>query len=149
METQVFKNGDLARLEGIACRFCIAADAVADELHLTANDLGELVRHGLQAELSAGCAFRTAEVRNDDDACPAVGEILYAGNDTLKARGVCDATVLEGDVEIGPHEDALATDIGFRRRLQVLEIHLFPLAGFGVPSRLYGGTAALASLRPP
>ena len=111
VEAQVLQHGDVAVLQR-ACdlggRF---ADAVGGEGDRPAEQLRELGRDGLQRILRIGSALGPAEMRDDNDAGAALGQVLEPGHDTLQACGVGDPAVLGRHVEVGAHQHALAPEV--------------------------------------
>src|SRR5262249_42537510 len=58
-----------------------------------------------------------------DHAGATLGEVAQAGQQPLQARGIADPASLEGNVEIGAHQHALAVKIETGRRSEPIELH--------------------------
>ena len=113
VEADVLEDEDLAVSEGIDGGLGLLAVGVVDELHVIAGDLGELVGGRLEGELGLGAvALGAAEVAHEDDLGALVLEVLDGGDGGADAGVVGDDAVLQGDVEVDAHEDALARDVG-------------------------------------
>ena len=123
VEAQVLEHGDLPGQQRSDRALRRLADAVGREDDGMAEQLAQLVRHGLQAELGIGAALGPAEMRDHDDARAASGQVLQARDEPLEPRRVGDLAVRHGHVEIGADDDALALQIEPGRGLQLVEIH--------------------------
>ena len=71
---------------------------------------------GFRLNLRIGPALGPAEMRDDDDAGAALGQVLQARHQPLQPRRVGDLAVLDRHVEIGAHQHALALDVEPGRR---------------------------------
>ena len=113
VKADVLEDEDLAVLKRVHGGLGLLAVGVVDELHVIAGKLGELVGGGLQGELRLGAvALGAAEVAHEDDLGALVLEVLDRGDGGADAGVVRDDAVLQGDVEVHAHEDALARDVG-------------------------------------
>ena len=112
VETEVFEEQDLARLEGLGGGFGLGAHAGGDELHRLAEELLELGGDGAEGELLDDLAVRTAEVGHQHQGGAAFEQELdrrQGRGDTLGIRDGAGLLVL-GDVEVDTDEDTLAFD---------------------------------------
>ena len=112
METEVFEEQDLARLEGLGGGFGLGAHAGGDKLHRLAEELLELGGDGAKGELLDDLAVRTAEVGHQHQGGAAFEQELdrrQGRGDTLGIRDGAGLLVL-GDVEVDTDEDTLAFD---------------------------------------
>ena len=98
--------GVVLRLPGVEACVLEHADALIGE------QVADVLRHRLHGE-RRGPALRPAEVRADVDLRGAVSQQQLERRERLAdARVVCDTSALERNVEVGPHEHALAAGLG-------------------------------------
>ncbi len=110
VEAQVFEQHDLAGGQLGGGGLDGGADAVVEELHRLAEQLGQLVRDGLERELVAALAVGAAEVRHEDHGRALLEGVLDGRQGGGDARGVGDSAglLVLRDVEIDAHEHAFA-----------------------------------------
>ena len=113
VKADVLEDENLAVLEGVDGGLGLLAVGVVDELHVIARELGELVGGRLQGERGLGAvALGAAEVAHEDDLGTLLFKVLNRGDGGADAGVVGHDAVLQGDVEVNAHEDALARDVG-------------------------------------
>ena len=77
------------------------------------GDLGVVLLLALvKADVLEAVALGAAEVAHEDDLGALVLEVLDRGDRGADAGVVRDDAILQGDVEVHAHEDALARDVG-------------------------------------
>ena len=112
MEAKVFEQHDVAaglRLgDGLPCRF---TNAVAREHDLPPEERREVRRDRLEAVFRVRLAFRTTQVRGEDDGGALVERVLDGRQRRAHAGVVADDAVLERHVEVDADENALALEI--------------------------------------
>ncbi len=94
------------------------ADATADAIHPTIEFHGDVRREAVDVVRSGGhkqsyelAALGTAEVRHQDDATATIEHGAERGQGLADATLIGDGPVFDGDVEVNPHEHALAGDV--------------------------------------
>jgi hypothetical protein len=88
----------------------LVADGVVGKADRTADDLGDRRAHRTQRFLGVG-SFRPAEVRQQNDLAPFVGDLLDGRRDALDAGCVGDLAVLHRHVEIDAQQHALVSHV--------------------------------------
>ena len=111
VEAEVLEQHHLARLQRGAGRLHLGADAVVELLHRLAEELGEPRGHRREAELVAALPVGAAEVAHEHQARALVEHVLDGGQRRAQPLVVLDRAVLEGDVEVDAHDDALAAEV--------------------------------------
>ena len=111
VEAQVFEQGHVTGTEGLGDLHGGHADAVFGEGDGLAEQLGETLADGREAELGVALALRAAEVGADEDGGAARDEVLDRRQGLANAGVVGNGAILEGHVEVGAQEDALSADI--------------------------------------
>src|ERR1019366_6669421 len=116
VEAQVFEQQRLAFFEFERYFFGFRPDTVGAEAHVFSarqffiEQHAQTLGHRLQAQLGIGVAFGTAEVRRQDQARAVTQSVLDAGQGFANARVVHDPAVVERDVEVHTHEDAVIVE---------------------------------------
>ena len=114
---QVPPLGEATRSLRVVLRLARIEARVLEHLEaVVRQELVEARRHGRDRERRIG-ALRPAEVRADGDVLrTAVEQVAECRQRRANPRVVCDLPVLEGNVQVRPHEDALAADVGVTDR---------------------------------
>ena len=108
VEAQVLEQRDLSVGESVDRRAGAVAHRVGRERDVAAEHLAQPGGDRRERVRRVGCAFGSAEVRADDDARAAVGEIGQRGRAGPDATVVADRVAVERDVEVRPDEDPAA-----------------------------------------
>ena len=113
VEPQVFEQHDAAAgcLRLIHDPARLVADAVVDERHGLAEELGEAIGDRPQAHLRIHFALRPAQMAREHDGGAVIERVLDRRQRRADPRVVADDAVLQRDVEIDADEDALALEI--------------------------------------
>src|SRR5450759_3784863 len=116
VEAEVFEQQRLAFLELERHFFGFGPNALGAEADVFAarqffvEHHAQTLGNGLEAQLWIGLAFGTAEVRREDEAGAVSQSVLDAGQGFADAGVVHDAAVVERDVEVDTHEDAVIVE---------------------------------------
>ena len=118
VEAEVLQQQQIAGLQRLGVRARRLADAVGRERHRSRQEWREPLGDGLQRVLRIRPALRPAEVGGEHDGGATVEREAQGGHRRPQARVVRHRAALEGDVEVGADEHALA------RQRQVLDRQL-------------------------
>jgi len=116
VKTEVLEQQRLAFLEFERHFFGFGPNALGAEANVFAARQFFIEQHpqtlgdGPEAQLWIGLAFGTAQVRREDETRAVAQSILDGGQGFADARVVHDASVVERDVEVDPHEDAVIVE---------------------------------------
>jgi hypothetical protein len=108
MEAQVLEQEHLARLQRLRLRPRGRADAVGRERDGPVQQLREAFAHRPQRVGGVRPALGAAQVRGEHDGGAGVERVPHGGNDGAQARVVGHGAAVQGRVEVGAKEDALA-----------------------------------------
>jgi hypothetical protein len=109
MEAEVFQQQDPAIREALELCLGLRANAVLCEGDLPSKQLSEVLRHRLEAEFFRPLASRTAQVGHQDGPRPVIHEPLYGGKALPDPAVVSYLSILQGDVEVRPHQYAFTS----------------------------------------
>ncbi len=123
VETKIFQHGDTAVVERSNRLSRFRTDAVVAERDRPAEKSLQRLGNGLQRKLGLRAVLRPAEMRDHDNLGAAICERLEARSYALKPCRIGHLAVLDGHVEIGAHDHALARDVDAVCRLQLVEVH--------------------------
>ena len=121
--THVFKQGDFAVLKRCGNIFSIVADDVAAHTNGLPKQLGKPYRYRRKAEFGQPFALRTTEMRAKNNPCPVLNKIFYGGQRRHNAFVICDDAVLQRNVEIAAHQNALALYVNIPYGHFVCSVH--------------------------
>ena len=110
METGVFQTKNVAVLhrgDGLLRRL---ADAIVGEADRLSDHLGKFGGDRLQQFLGIA-SLGPAEMREQDDLAALGGNLGDGGRDAFEPRGVGDAAIFHGHVEVDAQQDALALHV--------------------------------------
>src|SRR5688500_7685128 len=111
MKTQVFEQQHVTVLEPRDFLFRLLSDAVFGEGDGCAEQLREVFGDGSEAVLFRALAFRPTEMRGEDDPRAALAGVFDRRQRGADARIVFDMPVLERNIEINAHENALTFEV--------------------------------------
>jgi hypothetical protein len=120
VEAQVLQQQHAARRQRRHGLLRHRAHAVLGEGDRRADQGGRRVGHRAEAHLGDALSVGATEVRHQDHLGPLLAQVLDGGQRLLDALVALDLAVLEGDVEVDAHDDALAS------RVQVFDEQLLP-----------------------
>ena len=112
VEAKVLQQQHAAGGHGLDRRRHLRTDALAQVADGAAQETAQVRGYGAQAQRLVDSALGAAEVGAEDDPGAALAEVADGRQGLAEAGVVGDAAVGEGDVEVDPHEDALALDVG-------------------------------------
>ena len=116
LDEQIVAVGERLGEGGIVARFTAIEARVFEHCEGAREQLAQADLDRFHREARV-LACRPSEVRTDRDrGCAAALEKLERRERGADARVVGDAPVLERNVEVGPHEDTLASDVGVTDR---------------------------------
>ena len=104
----VFKERNLAVLECGGNILCVLADNVAAHANGLSQKLRKACRHRRKAEFRQPFALRSAQMGAKNDPCAVLNQIFYGGQRRSYAFVVCNYSVLQRNVKIAAHQNALA-----------------------------------------
>ena len=113
MEAKVLQQQGLSALQLLRHFFGLHANAIRREAdvfaaaHNVVEQDAQAFGHRLQAHLGIGLALGASQMRGEDEARAMPQRELNAGQRLADASVVHHAAVVERDVEIDPHENAL------------------------------------------
>ena len=111
VEAEVLQEQQLTGLEAVDGIHGPDADGVTGGRHGPLEELGEVLGHGAQAQRVADLALRPSEVAHEHDGGAVLEQVGDGGEGGADAGVVPHPAVLDGHVEVDPHEDALALRI--------------------------------------
>ena len=111
MEAQVFEQQQLTRLQGRSLLSDRRTDAVSRHPNRPSDQLAQPLSSGLQAVGRAGAAFGPSQMGAQDQPGAAFDEIVQGRQGSPDTGVIADPAVVQGDVEIDPHQDAFAVEI--------------------------------------
>ena len=111
MEAKVLQQKHVAGSEVTYGGLHVRPNAVVGGAHLRMQKLGEAAQHGGESHILHHLAAGPTQVGAQDDLRPLLLEVADCWNGGADAAVVRDAAVLQGHVEVNPHQDALAADL--------------------------------------
>ena len=111
MESDVLQHHDVAVAHSLHRGLDRRADAVVHVFDRPAHQGGQPVGERRRAIGIVHLAFRAAEVGHQDHTRAALDQVLKRRDGFSDSGVVDDSSVLDGDVEIDPHEDSLARNV--------------------------------------
>ncbi len=122
METGVFQAEDIAVLHRGDGLLRDVADAILGESDGLVDELRQCRRDRLQRFLGIA-PLGPAEMREQDDLAALAGNFGDGGRDALEPRGVGDAAILHGNIEIDAQQHALALHVDVIEGAEVRHLH--------------------------
>ena len=100
-------------LPGLALRhglFHLLAYHLVQLAHRPAQELGQVLGHGIKAQLRHHLPLGTPQVGNQDDAGAPLQEILYGGQNAPDPGIILHHSIRQGHIQIGPHQNSLPSN---------------------------------------
>ena len=111
VEAGILQHRDIARLEQRHHPLGRLALAIVDERHVAAEHVAERMGDEREAHVRVPLAFRTAEMGEDQDDCPPVGELGDGRRRGAQAGIVGHPRAVHRHVQVLAHEHPLSPDL--------------------------------------
>ena len=123
IKADILEENTFACLHGSYFSLRIVADDVAAHTNGLPKQFRKPYRYRRKAEFGQPFAFRAPEMRAKNNPCPVLNKIFYGGQRRHNAFVICDDAVLQRNVEIAAHQNALALYVNIPYGHFVCSVH--------------------------